>query len=167
MFKAAKELRSSFIRNSLKSLVVALLIRKFQVCAVRTICIGTLNEENIWLQRRKMEKLLEDNKHIVCFFFRALLLWLETRKQKQGRGEMIQEAVRKTWKNLVIIIVAFLSRLCLIGLSMVFRHLQNIYQENLYLFIINTVTSVGCSLEIYLPFIQIISIFQYFLGNSN
>ena len=100
-------------------------------------------------------------------FFRAFLLWLETRKQKQGRGEMIQEAVRKTWKNLVIIIVAFLSRLCLIGLSMVFRHLQNIYQENLYLFIINTVTSVGCSLEIYLPFIQIISIFQYFLGNSN
>ena len=98
MFKAAKELRSSLIRNSLKSFVVAPLIRKFQVCAVRAICVGTLNKENIWLQRRKMEKLLEDNEHIVCFFFCvcALLLWWKTRKQKQGRGEMINEAVRKT-----------------------------------------------------------------------
>ena len=67
---------------------------------------------------------------ILYIFFEALLLWLKIRKQKQGRGEMIQEAVRKTWKNLVIIIVAFLSRLYLIGLSMAFRHLQNIYQEN-------------------------------------
>ena len=61
MFKAAKELRGSLIRNSLKSFVVAPLIRKFQVCAVRAVCVGTLNKENIWLQRRKMEKLLEDN----------------------------------------------------------------------------------------------------------
>ena len=69
MFKAAKELRSNLIRNSLKSFVVSLLIKKFQVCAVRAICIGNLSKENIWLQRRKMEKVLEDNEHIVCFFF--------------------------------------------------------------------------------------------------
>ena len=68
MFKAAKELRSSLIRNYLKSFVVSPLIKKFQVCAVRAICIGNLSKENIWLQRRKMEKVLEDNKHIVCFF---------------------------------------------------------------------------------------------------
>ena len=37
----------------------------------------------------------------------------------------------------------------------------------LYLFIVNTVTSVICSSAIYLPFIQVISIFQTFLGNSN
>ena len=37
----------------------------------------------------------------------------------------------------------------------------------LYLFIVNTVTSVVCSIAIYLPFIQVISIFQTFLGNSN
>ena len=65
MFKAAKEIRSSLIRNSLKSSVVAPLIRKFQVRAVRAICIGTLSKQNIWLQRRKMEKLLEDNEHFV------------------------------------------------------------------------------------------------------
>ena len=37
----------------------------------------------------------------------------------------------------------------------------------LYLFTVNTVTSVVCSIAIYLPFIQVISIFQKFLGNSN
>ena len=68
MFQAAKGLRSSLIRNSLTSFVVAPLVRKFQVCAVRAICIGILSKENIWLQRRKMEKLLEDNGNILCFF---------------------------------------------------------------------------------------------------
>ena len=68
MFKAAKELRSTLIKNSLKLFVVSPLIRKFQVFAVRAISIGTLSKENIWLQKRKMEKLLEDNEHIVCFF---------------------------------------------------------------------------------------------------
>ena len=37
----------------------------------------------------------------------------------------------------------------------------------LYLFNVNTVTSVVCSIAIYLPLIQVISIFQNFLGNSN
>ena len=72
MFKAAKELTSSLIRNCLKSFVVSPLMWKFQVCAVRAICTGTLRKENIWLQRRKMEKVLEDNEYIV--FFCALLL---------------------------------------------------------------------------------------------
>ena len=69
MFKAAKELRSSLIRNYLKSFVVSPLIRKFPVFAVRAICIRTLSKENIWLQERKMEMFLEDNEHVVCFFF--------------------------------------------------------------------------------------------------
>ena len=37
----------------------------------------------------------------------------------------------------------------------------------LYLFIINTATSVVCSIAIYLLFIQVISIFRTFLENSN
>ena len=37
----------------------------------------------------------------------------------------------------------------------------------LYLFIVNNVTSVVCSITIYLPLLQVISIFQKFLGNSN
>ena len=163
------------------------MIKKFQVCAVRGKCIGNLSKENIWLQRRKMEKVLEDNEDIICFL-RALLLWWKRRIQKQGGGELIRKAVRKMEKNPLIIIVALLSGLCLIGLNMAFRHLQNIYLEFLtaefdlisrkairsrgkltilYLFIVNTVTAVVCSIVIYLPLIQVISIFQNFLGKSN
>ena len=87
MFKAAKEIRSSLIRNSLKSSVVAPLIRKFQVCAVRAICIGTLSKENIWLQRRKMEKLLEDNEHIVCFFFVYVCITAMVENEEAEAGE--------------------------------------------------------------------------------
>ena len=50
--------------------------------------------------------------------------------QKQGGRETIREAVRKMEKNLVMIIVAFHSGLCLIDLNMSFRHLQNIDLEN-------------------------------------
>ena len=48
MFKTVQELRSNLMRNSLKSFVVSPLIRKFQRCAVRAICIGTLSKENKW-----------------------------------------------------------------------------------------------------------------------
>ena len=68
----------------------------------------------------------KDGKINIFFFFLALLQWWERRKQKQGGGEMIREAMRKM-ENTVIIIVAFLSGLCLIGLNMAFRHLPNIY----------------------------------------
>ena len=42
---------------------------------------------------------------------------------------MISEAVRKLEKNLKVIIVAFLSLMCLIGLNMAFHHLKNVYLE--------------------------------------
>ena len=53
MFKAAKELRSSLIRNFLKSFVVSLLIRKFQVLAVRAICIGTFKQRKYTVSEKK------------------------------------------------------------------------------------------------------------------
>ena len=69
----------------MKSFVVSLLIRKFEVCAVRAICIGTLSKENIWLQRRKMEKLLEDNEHIVCFF--SCITAMVEKQESESRKE--------------------------------------------------------------------------------
>ena len=84
MFTAVKELRSNLIRNTLKSFVVSPLVKKFQVCAVRTICIDTLSKENIWLQRRKMEKVLKDNEHIVCFFS-CITAMVEKKKNKPRR----------------------------------------------------------------------------------
>ena len=65
-----------------------------------------------------------------CMFFCVHYCYRGTRKQKQGGQEMIREAVRKMEKNLIIIIVAFLSGLCLIGQNMAFCHLQNIYLDN-------------------------------------
>ena len=64
---------------------------------------------------------------ILYVFFGALLIWWSRINQKQGGQEMIQEAVRKMEKNLMIIVVAFFPGLCLIGQNMAFRYLQNIY----------------------------------------
>ena len=69
MFQALKELPRNLIRNSLISFVVSPLIRTFQVCTLMVICIGNVSKEIIWLQRRKMENVFEDNEHIVCFFW--------------------------------------------------------------------------------------------------
>ena len=79
--------------------------------------------------------------------------------------------------------VAFLSGLYLIGLNMensrefltaefdLISCKENIRSRGrltiTYLCTVNTVTSVVCSIAIYLPFLQVISIFQNFLGNSN
>ena len=159
MFKAAaKELRSSLIRNSLKSFVVSPLIRKFQVCAVRTMYVGKSNKENIWLQRRKMENVLEYNEHTVFMQY--------CNGRKESKSKEAEKWFGKQWwkKNTVTIIVAFISGLCLIGLNMAYSHLKNIYvgkvltaefvwylaksygqevtwQFFIYLFILNTATS--------------------------
>ena len=107
MFKAAKELRSSLIRNSLKSFVVSPLIRKFQVCAVRTICIGNLSKENIWLQRRKMEKVLEDNERIVCFFS-CITAMVEQKKVKARRTRNDSVSSEEDGEKLFLIIFVVL-----------------------------------------------------------
>ena len=71
------------------------------------------------------------NEYIVCFFS-CITAMVEKKKAKAGGGggEMIREAVRKMEKNLVIIIMAFHSGLCLIRLNMAIRDSQNIYLEN-------------------------------------
>ena len=55
------------------------------MCVVRATCIETLSKEkNIWLQREKMEKLLEDNEHIGCFFS-CITSMVENKKAKAGK----------------------------------------------------------------------------------
>ena len=67
---------------------------------------------------------------ILYVFFGALLLWWKKIKKKQGAGEITREEVRKMERNLVTIIVTFLSGLCLISLNMAFRRLKNMNLEN-------------------------------------
>ena len=54
------------------------------MCAVRAIWTGNLSKENIWLQGRKMEKALENNEHIVCFFS-CIIAMVEKKKAKARR----------------------------------------------------------------------------------
>ena len=188
MFKAAKELRSSLIRNSLKSFVVSPLIRKFQVCAVRTICIGILSKENMWLQRRKMEKLLEDNEHIVCFFS-CITAMVENKKGKAGKrindSESSEKDVEESSYNNCGISFWIVFNSPEYDISSFAEHISRKFLtaefdlisykvvrsrgrlKILYLFIVNTVTSVVCTIAMHLLFIQVISIFQKFLGSSN
>ena len=67
---------------------------------------------------------------ILYVFFGALLLWWKKIKKKQGAGEITREEVRKMERNLVTIIVTFLSGLRLISLNMAFRRLKNMNLEN-------------------------------------
>ena len=182
MFKATKELRSSLIRNSLKQFAVSLLIRTFQVCAVRVICIGNLSKENIWLQRRKMEKVLEDNEHIVFFFVYYCYGRKEESRNDSGSSEEAGEESSNNNCGISFWIVfnwpeygisSFADNISRKFLTAEFNLIscKAIRSRGkltiLYLFIVSTVTSVVCSIAIYLPFIQVISIFQNFLGNSN
>ena len=188
MFKAAKELRSSLIRNSLRSFVVSPLIKKFQVCAVRAICIGNLSKENIWLQRRKMEKVLEENEHIVCFFSCITAMGekknTKARRRRDDSGSSEEDGEESNNNNCGISfwivfnwpeygIWSFVEHISREFLTAEFdliscQAIRSIGKLTiLYLFIVNSVTSVVCSIAIYLPLIQVNSIFQKILGNSN
>ena len=180
MFKTAKELRSNLIRNYLKSFVASQLIRTFQACAVRAICIGKLRKGNIWRQRRIMEKYLEDNEHIVCFVSCITAMV----KQKQAKARRTRNDSGSSEKDAE----EFNNNNCGISFSIAFNwqeYAMSSFTEHiarefltaefdliscktirsrgklkiLYLFIVNTVTSVVCSMAIFLQFIQVISIF--------
>ena len=187
MFKAAKELRTSLIRYSLKSFVVSRLIKKFQVCAVRA-CIGTLSKENIWLQRRKMEKCSEDNEQIVCFFsFITAMVEKKKAKVRTRRNDWgsSKEDGEESSNNNCAISFWIVFSWPEYGISSFAEHISREFLTAefdlisceairsrgrltvLYLFSVSTVTSVACSVAIYLPFIHVIRIFQTFLGNSN
>ena len=188
MFKAARELRSSLIKNSLKSFVVSPLIKKFQVCVVRVTCIGNLSKENIYLHKRKMEKVLEDNEQIVCFFscITAMVEKKNTKARRRRNDSGSSEEDRgESINNKCGISFWIVFNWPEYGISSFAEHISREFLTAefdlisckairsrgkltiLYLFIVSTVTSVVCSIAIYLPFIQVISIFEIFLGNSN
>ena len=63
-----------------------------------------------------MEKVLEDNEHNVCFFL-CITAMREKKKAKPRKGRRMRTMKKK---NVVTIIVAFFSGLCLIDLNMKF-----------------------------------------------
>ena len=60
-FKPQCQLRSSVIKNALKAYVVGPFASKYQVCAVRSLCVNGVSKEKIWITRRLVESLLEEN----------------------------------------------------------------------------------------------------------
>ena len=67
-FKPQRQLRSSVIKNALKAYVVESLKSKCQVCAVRSLYVDGVSKEKIWITRRLLESLLEENPYVLCFF---------------------------------------------------------------------------------------------------
>ena len=67
-FKPQRQLRSNIIKNTLKAYVVGPLILKYQVCAVRSLFVYGVSKEKIWITRRLLERFLEENHYVVCFF---------------------------------------------------------------------------------------------------
>ena len=60
-FKSQCQLRSSGIKNALKAYVIVPLTLKYQVCAVRFLCVDCVSKEKIWITRLLLESLLEEN----------------------------------------------------------------------------------------------------------
>ena len=83
-FNPARQLRSSVINNALKNFIVATVIKKYQVCAVRSICVDGVSKEKIWLTRRVLENLLAENPHVVCFFACITALVHGKKKKKKN-----------------------------------------------------------------------------------
>ena len=79
-FNPQRQLRSKVIKNALKAFVVGTLTKKYQVCAVRSLCISGTGKEKIWLTRRMLENLLEQNPYVVCFF--SCITALKDKKKK-------------------------------------------------------------------------------------
>ena len=67
-FRPQLQLRSNVVKNALKVYVVGPLASKYQVCAVRSLCVDGVSKEKIWITRRLLESLLEENPYVVCFF---------------------------------------------------------------------------------------------------
>ena len=67
-FEPHRQLRRNVIKNALKASVVGPLTSKYEVCAVRSLCVNGVLKEKTWITRRLLESLLEENPYVVCFF---------------------------------------------------------------------------------------------------
>ena len=52
----------------MKAYAIGLLTSKYQACAVSSVCVDGVSKEKIWITRRLLESLLEENPSVVCFF---------------------------------------------------------------------------------------------------
>ena len=67
-FNPQGPLHSNITHNALKAYVVGPLTSKYQVCAVRSFYADGVLKEKIWIIKRLLESLLEENPYVVYFF---------------------------------------------------------------------------------------------------
>ena len=67
-FNPQRQLHSNITQNTLKAYVVGPLTSKHQVCAVRSFYVDGVLKEKIWITKRLLESLLEENPYVVYFF---------------------------------------------------------------------------------------------------
>ena len=52
----------------MKAYANGLLTSKYQACAVSSVCVDDVSKEKIWITRRLLESLLEENPYVLYFF---------------------------------------------------------------------------------------------------
>ena len=82
-FKPRRQLRSNVVKNALKAYVVGPLTSKKQVFGLRCHCVDSLSKEKIWITRRLLESLLEENPYAVWFFWKAEPTWITKHGKKR------------------------------------------------------------------------------------
>jgi len=88
--KPNRELRSEKLKKSLKAYVVPIVIKHYQVIALRALMENTENDANIWEKRRRMEGILSTEKSIAGFF--SCITGIEE-KQKNKESKEIEVTV--------------------------------------------------------------------------
>ena len=83
-FKLQRQLSNNVIKYALKAYVVGPLKSKYQVCTVRSLRLECVSKEKIWITRRLLESLLEENSNVVCFYY-CITALSEGNSEKKNR----------------------------------------------------------------------------------
>lgn len=88
-FKPQRSLRSTIIKNTLKTFLVSPIAKKYHVCAVRTLWKKEISLDHIWRKRKEMELLLSRKEKIVAVF--SCITALEQSKKSKKRKKNKQQ----------------------------------------------------------------------------
>ena len=129
-FKPQRLLPSSFIKNALKAYVVGPLKSKYQVCGVRSLCVDGASKEKIWIARRLLESVLEENPHVVFLFSCITTLSEEKYGKKNRRSDKDCSNSEDETLAEQLFDQEYPSGLCLTGQNLDWLHLRIYFQGN-------------------------------------
>ena len=92
-----RSLRSEVLKNALKSFIIPPLLSKYQTIAVRALIDSDTAKKYIWGKRRELEKILQQNKHVVAFF--SCVTALQQKKKEKKRRYSQDESTSDEEEN--------------------------------------------------------------------